>query len=120
VISDLRPRIAAREPAIHTDFGQLLEDNIGDLSGGSPQPVDVKLFGEQPEVLARTASKVADGIAKVDGLEDVFDGIVIAGPALEVRLDPSAVTRFGFTTEGVQAAVEPAVSGTVAGQVQVG
>src|SRR5262249_54094255 len=44
VIDELRTRIAAAEPAIHTDFGQLLEDDIGDLSGGVPQPIDVKIF----------------------------------------------------------------------------
>src|SRR5262249_42629896 len=31
VIVDLRSKIAATEPAIRTEFGQLLEDNIGDL-----------------------------------------------------------------------------------------
>ena len=45
VIDDLRARIQAAEPAIHTDFGQLLEDNIGDLTGGVPQPIDIKIFG---------------------------------------------------------------------------
>jgi CzcA family heavy metal efflux pump len=120
VIADLRAQLAAREPAMHTDFGQLLEDNIGDLSGGSPQPIDVKLFGEQQEVLARTARTVAEGMAKVSGVEDVFNGIVIAGPALDVRLDAPAAARFGLTTDTLHAAVEPAVTGTVAGQVQVG
>lgn len=47
VIEILRRRIAAIEPAINTDFGQLLEDNIGDLTGGTPQPIDVKVFGEE-------------------------------------------------------------------------
>jgi heavy metal efflux system protein len=120
VIADLRTRIAAREPAIHTDFGQLLEDNIGDLSGGAPQPIDVKLFGEEQDVLQRTAREVAASIGKVPGVEDAFDGIVIAGPALQVTLDPTAATRFGFTTDTLHAAVEPAVTGTVAGQVRVG
>jgi len=52
VMDDLRARIAAVEPAINTDFGQLLEDNIGDLTGGTPQPIDVKIFGSDPAVLA--------------------------------------------------------------------
>jgi multidrug efflux pump subunit AcrB len=120
VIADLRARIAAREPAIHTDFGQLLEDNIGDLSGGAPQPIDVKLFGEQPDVLQRAARAVASSIGKVPGVEDAFDGIVIAGPALQITPDPSAATRFGLNTDSLRAAVEPAVTGTVAGQVRIG
>jgi len=120
VISDLRTRIAAREPAIHTDFGQLLEDNIGDLTGGAPQPIDVKLFGDDQAVLEQKARAVAQAVAQVPGVEDVFDGIVIAGPALQINLDPGAAARFGLTTDSLHAAIEPAVTGTVAGQVRVG
>jgi cobalt-zinc-cadmium resistance protein CzcA len=120
VIADLRARLAAVEPAVHTDFGQLLEDNIGDLSGGTPQPIDIKLFGDQPDALSRTAKSVAESISKVSGVEDVFDGIVVAGPGLLVNLDPVAAARFGLTTDSLHAAVEPAVTGTVAGQVRVG
>jgi CzcA family heavy metal efflux pump len=120
VIADLRARIAMLEPAIHTDFGQLLEDNIGDLSGGVPQPIEVKLFGEQQDLLQSTARSIAESIAKVPGVQDAFDGIVIAGPALQVVIDPAAAARFGFTTGTLHAAVEPAVTGTVAGQVRIG
>jgi CzcA family heavy metal efflux pump len=120
VIEDLRTRIAAVEPAVHTDFGQLLEDDIGDLTGGAPQPIDVKVFGDDPVLLAEKARQVARAITGVPGVEDVFDGIVIAGPALRIQVHPRALARYGLTTADVHAAVEPAVTGTVAGQVRVG
>jgi CzcA family heavy metal efflux pump len=120
VIEDLRTRIAAVEPAIHADFGQLLEDNIGDLTGGVPQPIDVKVFGDDPVLLADKAKQVAKAITGVPGVDDVFDGIVIAGPALRIQVDPAALSRHGLTTSDVHAAVEPAVTGTVTGQVRVG
>ena len=120
IIDDLRTQIAGIEPAIHTDFGQLLEDNIGDLTGGAPQPIDVKIFGDDPSVLAQKADQVAQVLGKVPGVEDVFDGITIAGPALQVRTDPLAAARFGLTTQTIAQAVEPAITGTVAGQVRVG
>jgi len=120
VIDELRTRIAAVEPAIHTDFGQLLEDNIGDLTGGEPQPIDIKIFGDDPGLLAQRAAQAAHIIAKVPGVEDVFNGIVIAGPAIQVRVDATAAARFGLTTDKVAEAVEPAITGTVAGQIRVG
>jgi CzcA family heavy metal efflux pump len=118
VIDELRTRIAGREPAIHTDFGQLLEDNIGDLTGGAPQPIDVRLFGDDQAVLEEKARALAKELGGVSGVEDVFDGIVISGPALQIVPDPAAA-RFGLTTEALQALVEPALLGTVAGQVRV-
>ena len=131
IIDDLRGKLAAVEPAIRTDFGQLIEDNIGDLTGGAPQPVDVKIFGEDQALLQRKAREAAKLISSVHGVEDIFDGIVIAGPALNVqpRFRDSAATplpageepaRFGLTTEELHAVLEPAVTGTVAGMLRAG
>src|SRR5262249_28969624 len=130
VIADIRARAAAIAPALHTDFGQLIEDNIGDLTGGAPQPIDIRIFGENQALLQNRAKEAAALISGIRGAEDVFDGIVIAGPSLTVRVPPKpsatvsdsarSAARFGLTTEEVQAAVEPAISGTVAGSVRVG
>ncbi len=130
VIADIRGRAAAIAPALHTDFGQLLEDNIGDLTGGVPQPIDIHVFGENQALLQDRARLVAGILDGVKGVEDVFDGIVIAGPALTIRVPagdpgsspggPRSAARFGLTTEDVQAAVEPAVAGTVAGNIRIG
>ena len=130
VIADIRARAAAIAPALRTDFGQLLEDNIGDLTGGVPQPIDIHIFGENQALLQDRAREVAGILRGVKGVEDVFDGIVIAGPALTIRVPaadprsaeggPRSAARFGLTTEDVQAAVEPAVAGTVAGNIRIG
>ena len=120
IIDELRTRIGAAEPAIRTDFGQLLEDNIGDLTGGVPQPIDVKIFGEDHDLLEQKARSVAAMIRKVSGVEDVFDGIVIAGPALDIRVNPTAAARYGLTAEDIHGAVEPALTGTVAGDLRIG
>ncbi len=120
VANDLRDRIAQVEPAVHTDFGQILEDDIGDLTGGEPQPIDIKIFGEDPSLLESKAKQIAKIVADVRGVEDTFDGIVVAGPALEIRVKPEAAARYGITTQDLHAEVEPAILGTVAGQIQVG
>jgi cobalt-zinc-cadmium resistance protein CzcA len=120
VMRDLRERIARVEPAIRTDFGQLIEDNIGDLTGGEPQPIDIKIFGSDPGLLEAKARRIASVVADVRGVEDVFDGIVIAGPALDIRVRPEAAARYGLTTEEIHAQLEPAVIGTVLDQIRVG
>lgn len=120
VMDDLRDRIQAVEPAIRTDFGQLLEDNIGDLTGGVPQPIDIKIFGTDPAQLQVKARQIARILDSVPGMEDTFDGIVIAGPALNIRVDAPAAARYGLSTADIHAAVEPAVTGTVVDQIRVG
>jgi Cu/Ag efflux pump CusA len=120
IIDELRDRIASAEPAIHTDFGQLIEDDIGDLTGGVPQPVDVKIFGEDQAALQEKARRAARIIGGVSGVEDVFDGITVAGPALSIRPKPEVLARSGMTTDELHAAVAPALTGTVAADVTIG
>lgn len=120
VMDDLRTRIQEAEPAITTDFGQLLEDDIGDLTGGVPQPIDIKVFGTDPVLLATKARQIAHILDSVPGVEDAFDGIVIAGPALDIRVNSLAAARYGLSTDAIHAAVEPAVTGTVVDQVGIG
>jgi CzcA family heavy metal efflux pump len=120
VIDDLRARIAASEPSLRADFGQLLEDAIGDLTGGEPQPIDVRIYGEDQALLQQKARDASKIIASVKGVEDVFDGITIAGPNLVVAGRPGALARFGLSAEALHAEVEPSLAGTVAGSLRVG
>jgi CzcA family heavy metal efflux pump len=120
IIDDLRARIARTEPAVHTDFGQLLEDNIGDLAGGVPQPIDVRIFGEDQRILQEKARAAAGILKGVPGLADVFDGITISGPKLSIQARPDALARFGSTPEALHTEVEPALGGTVAGNLRIG
>lgn len=120
VIDDLRKQIAAEYPAIRTDFGQLLEDNIGDLAGGVPQPIDIKISGQDQTLLQEKARAAARILRGVPGIEDVFDGITIAGPALSLRVKPDALARYGLTADSLHGEIEPALTGTVAGSVRAG
>ena len=75
---------------------------IGDLTS-APEPVDIKLFSEDPQLLAHWAPIVADKIKSIDGVVDVFDGIkdTISGPADVYRVNPDVTARTGFTPEEV-------------------
>ncbi len=119
VIDDLRAKIAASQPAVRADFGQLLEDNIGDLAGGVPQPIDIKLYGEDQTVLQERAKAAAAILQTVPGVEDVFNGLTVAGPNVTVRVIPEALPRFGVTAESLHKEVEPALGGTVAGTLRI-
>ncbi len=102
IISDVRTDIKAQEPALDVEFIQVLQDMIGDLTS-APEPVQIKLFAEDPALLASWAPKVADSITKVRGVVDVLNGIdnTISGPAFMFQVNPAVAARAGFTPEEV-------------------
>jgi CzcA family heavy metal efflux pump len=103
VIAEIREKVTKEYPMLQVEFTQQLQDMIGDLTS-DPQPVDIKLFSNQPEVLAEWAPKVADGIKKIHGVVDILNGIdnTISGPAMEFHVDPAVAARSGFSTDEVE------------------
>ena len=102
VISEIREKIRKEEPVLDIEFVQLLQDMIGDLTG-APQPVVVKLFSENPDLLKDWAPQVADALMKVDiggkkTIVDIEDGIenTTSGPAVVFNVNPDNAARAGF------------------------
>ncbi|HXR98611.1 MAG TPA: efflux RND transporter permease subunit [Terriglobales bacterium] len=102
VIDDVRSQVSKQYPQLDIDFTQVLQDMIGDLTS-APQPVVIKLFNENGDLLNQWAPKVADAIGKVHGVVDVLDGVedVASGPAVEFRVDPTVAAHAGFTAQEV-------------------
>ena len=102
IISDVRADIKQQEPALDVDFIQVLQDMIGDLTS-APQPIEIKLFSQDPKQLETWAPKVADAIGKIPGVVDLLNGIdnTISGPAVTFQVDPSVAARAGFSAEEI-------------------
>jgi CzcA family heavy metal efflux pump len=103
VIAKVRAKIKKAEPVLDVEFPQLLQDMIGDLTS-APEPVVIKLFSQDPELLRSWAGQIAGVIKKIDGVVDVLDGIenTISGPATVFTVDPAAAARSGFSTQEVE------------------
>jgi multidrug efflux pump subunit AcrB len=102
VMADVRGKIRQQEPALDLDFIQVLQDMIGDLTS-APEPIQIKLFSQDPRQLEEWAPKVAQAIQKINGVVDVLNGIenTISGPAATFQVDPSVAARAGFTAEEI-------------------
>ncbi|HEX4786599.1 MAG TPA: efflux RND transporter permease subunit [Candidatus Sulfotelmatobacter sp.] len=102
IIADVRADIKEQEPALDIEFVQVLQDMIGDLTS-APEPIQIKLFSQDPKQLEDWAPKVAEAIGKIKGVVDILNGIenTISGPAVTFQVDPSVAARAGFTAEEV-------------------
>jgi heavy metal efflux system protein len=118
IADGLRHDIERTQPTLEVEFGQIVEDVIGDLIA-SPQPVEVRLFGEDRRVLEERAQVAAAILEKVPGVVDVKSGVVVSGPNLSIVPGPAA-QRAGVGATELAKAVEPYLQGVEAGQVQRG
>jgi len=119
VMDGLRKKIHRKVPGLDIDMAQLMEDLIGDLTA-VPQPIEIKLFGDNTKALLNTAPKVAAAIGKVKGVVDVRNGIVPAGDALDVKVDRAKAALEGVDPEAVTGQIKAYFSGVVTTHVQRG
>ena len=98
VIADAREQIHAAEPSLDMEFTQILQDMIGDLSN-SPEPIQIKLFSNDQNLLLTLGPRIQQAIAKIPGVVDTQNGVdnTISGPATNFEIDPVVAGRLGFT-----------------------
>lgn len=115
VIAEARARVAAAEPGIDVEFTQVLQDTIGDLTS-SPEPIQIKLFSPDAQLLQQWAERVANAIGKDKGIVDIMNGVedAVSGPAFEFRVDPQRALQAGFTPEEVATDAQAMVEGAPA------
>ncbi|MBS1912234.1 MAG: efflux RND transporter permease subunit [Bacteroidetes bacterium] len=119
VIDEVRTKIESSQPALRIDFGQLMQDVIGDLTN-SPSPIEIKIFGSDSRILQAKAEEITRLIENVPGVVDAFSGIVITGPSFVVNLDPERAARAGLDATEVAAQLETIMRGSVGSTVLQG
>ncbi|HEY3451900.1 MAG TPA: efflux RND transporter permease subunit [Myxococcales bacterium] len=117
IMEEQRGRIAALVPGLRVEFIQVLADLLGDLEG-APQPVEVKLFGPDPEVLRTLAREASRRIRDVEGLVDFFDGDEGCTPELQLRVDALQAGRQGLSASEVARQLAGSSLGEVATQLR--
>lgn len=119
VMSDIRQKIDSDVPGLQVETAQLMEDLIGDLTA-VPQPIEVKLFGDDPAVLATAAKQVGDAIGRISGVVEVVDGLRVAGDTVSIAVNPQLALQQGLDPTAVAGQLETLIGGTQATQVRLG
>ena len=119
VMADIRQQIDTKVPGLSVELIQLMGDLIGDLTA-VPQPIEVKLFGEDRAQIAAAAKRVAASLSKVGGVVEVVDGLRVAGDAVSITIDRGAAAQQGLDPDNVASQLEASIGGTAATQVRVG
>jgi Cu/Ag efflux pump CusA len=116
VADDIRKQIESKLPALRVDFGQIIEDMLGDLMS-TKQPISVLVFGDDQNKIEEIANKVTDIINSVNGTADVFNGITIAGPQIVFNPNNTELAKYGLTPNDLQFQLNSKINGTVVGNI---
>ena len=108
VMTDIRQQIDTKVPGLSVELIQLMGDLIGDLTA-VPQPIEVKLFGQDRAEMSRAAKRVAEALGKVSGVVEVVDGLRVAGDAISVTIDRGGAAQQGLDPDTVASQLETAV-----------
>lgn len=116
VTNEIRTKIEVTGLPLVVDFGQVIGDMLGDLMS-SVQPIEIKIFGPDQKEIQLYSKKVANIVSKIKGTADVFDGIVIAGPSIEIIPDLSTLGQYAITPQDFQYQVQTLLEGNVVGNL---
>jgi CzcA family heavy metal efflux pump len=116
VIDELRKKIEGSQPALKIDFGQVIGDMLGDLMS-STQPIEIKIYGDNQKKLQELARQIAKITDNVKGTADVFNGITIAGPSVDIEPDYEKLAQFNITTTDFQNQLQTQLEGNVIGSI---
>ena len=99
VMDDLRQQIAQNIPGVDVEFTQILQDMLGDLEG-SPEPVEIKVFGNDMDTLQKVADEIEPKLVKIPGVVD-FKGLQKGNPEIVFHVDDALAGRAGLTPDQV-------------------
>jgi multidrug efflux pump subunit AcrB len=119
IVDDMRSQIAEHYPQAHAEFVKLLEDVINDLAG-EPRPVEIKLFGNDLQVLQRTARELGDRVKKIPGVVELYNGVSEGSPELVARIDAVRAGRAGLTVQAISTQLNDALLGRRVTQIREG
>lgn len=107
-------------PGVSASFTTPLGMRIDEGLGGTPADLSVRIFGPDPQQLAKLAESAEGIMRKVDGVTDVRAERLTGLPQLRVQVDRAAAARVGLTPGDVIEAIEIGLAGRVVSEVWVG
>jgi len=119
IMDAVRQQVLINVPGLEVEMAKLMEDMIGDLTA-VPEPIEIKLYADDGEVLAVLADKVARELEKIPGVVDINNGVIPAGDAMNIKVLRDKAALDGLSVEDVHLALNSYLTGATPTQVQEG
>ncbi|MEO6057958.1 MAG: CusA/CzcA family heavy metal efflux RND transporter [Gemmatimonadales bacterium] len=104
-------------PGVALNFSQPIANRVDELLSGVKAQLAIQLFGDDLDQLVQKSDEIQRLVSGIRGAADVQTEQVTGQPQLQIRINRTAIARYGINVEDVQEAIEVAIGGESAGQV---
>lgn len=101
-------------------FQQPIQMRFNELMTGVRQDVAIKIFGEDMDILATEAQKIAKLVEPVEGVKDLYVEKVGGLPQIVVSFNRDKLAQYGISVQDANIVLSTAFAGTVAGLIYEG
>lgn len=112
--------VVAGYPGIYRDVQTYLKERIREVLTGASEAVVVRIYGEDLEVLRKTADDVLGQLQEVDGLVDEHVDLQVDVPQVQVSVRPHKVEQLGLKPGDVRRAASTLLAGEEVGDIYRG
>ena len=117
--SEMLAKLQAEFLGVEFNFSQYLQDNVSEAVSGVKGENSIKLFGNDLEVLTKTANQIKDVLATVRGITDLAVFTSLGQPTVQIDIDRARAGRYGLTPGDVNSTIRTAIGGESAGELYV-
>ena len=107
--------VIGKIPGNNYEFSQPIQLRFNELISGVRSDVAVKIFGDDMDVLNKTAGDIATMLQKIQGASEVKVEQTTGLPMLTVNIDRQKAARYGLNVADIQETVATAIGGREAG-----
>jgi CzcA family heavy metal efflux pump len=104
-------------PGIFRDVKTYLKERVGEVSKGAGEPIVLRIYGPDLEVLREKADEVKEILGSIEGVESEHVTVSDDIPQLDVTVDLQAAQRYGIKPGDVRRAAATLVAGEEVGDI---
>ena len=110
-------RVVATYPGSYRDVQTYLNERIEEVLTGAKEPIVVRVFGEDPNVIRAKATEIEGKLARVQGISDDHIDLQQDTPQVEVEVDLNKAAAYGLKPGDVRRAASTLVAGEEVGDI---
>src|SRR5262249_35498725 len=107
----------AQLPGVFQNVETYLNERIDEVLAGSSEPIDVRIFGSDLNLIRHKADELRNEIAKIDGVSVAYDEFQEGGPQMGVTVNLDAAQRYGVKPGDVRRAAATLVESEEVGDI---